>query len=91
MKVFLFGSTGMLGNYVSKYFIEKDYDVVSFSRNYFDVSEVENHHLLENMLKDNGAKEGDFVINCAGTIKPRVDELGDLNAIIVNSENQVTV
>ena len=85
MKVFLFGSTGMLGNYISKYFNEKDYDIVSFSRDYFDVSEVENHHLLENLLKDNGAKKGDFVINCAGTIKPRVDELGDLNAIIVNS------
>ena len=30
-------------------------------------------------------KNGDVIINCIGTIKPRVDELGDLNAIIVNS------
>jgi dTDP-4-dehydrorhamnose reductase len=27
----------------------------------------------------------DIVVNCMGTIKPRVDELGDLNALVVNS------
>ena len=30
-------------------------------------------------------KSGDVIINCIGTIKPRVDSLGDLNAILVNS------
>ena len=33
MKILVLGSTGMLGNAVTKYFIEKGYDVTSTYRN----------------------------------------------------------
>ena len=92
MKVFVLGSTGMLGNYISSYMkqqVEVDtdqtYDVISFSREHIDASDVEGYRFLRSLFKRNGLKEGDFVINCMGTIKPRVDELGTLNALLVNS------
>lgn len=83
MRVFVIGSTGMLGKYVSTY-LKNYYEIVEISRNDIDVSSIKEFELKEKFihLKINS---GDVVINCAGTIKPRVDQLGDLNAILVNS------
>lgn len=83
MKIFVIGSSGMLGRYVSTY-LGQFYEVIKLSRKNFDISDVKESE-LEKVLIDHGIEESDVVINCAGTIKPRVDELGDLNALKVNS------
>ena len=69
MKIFVLGSTGMLGNYISSYLkqqVERDtdqtYDVVSFSREHIDASDVEGYRFLRSLFKRNGMKEGDYVI-----------------------------
>jgi len=83
MKVYVLGSKGMLGRYVSTYL--KDYfDVVNLSKNDIDASK-ENEEGLNLKLQNLGIKKDDVIINCIGTIKPMVDALGDLNAIQVNS------
>jgi len=83
MKIFLFGSSGMLGTYVSKYLSGK-YEVININRNNIDASTA-NIDVLKNLLDSLSVERDDVLINCIGTIKPRVDELGDLNAILVNS------
>ena len=83
MKIFVIGSNGMLGNYVSKY-LDKSFDVVNLTRKDIDISK-ETEETLKAKFFRLDIKKDDVVINCVGTIKPRVDELGDLNAIIVNS------
>ena len=83
MKVFVIGSTGMLGKYVSTY-LKDYYDLVEINRKDIDVSSIKESELKSRFIKLN-INEGDVVINCVGAIKPRVDELGDLNAILVNS------
>lgn len=83
MKIFVLGSKGMLGRYVTKY-LGHYYDVVEINRDVIDASDTTENDIELNLIRS-GMKENDVVINCIGTIKPRVDELGDLNAIIVNS------
>lgn len=83
MNVYILGSKGMLGRYVTTYL--KDYfNVINVSRDDIDASNVSMED-LENKLIKLGLKKNDVVINCIGTIKPMVDSLGDLNAIKVNS------
>lgn len=82
MKIFVFGKTGMLGRYVYTYLKEKSYNVVGVGRKEVNASDYVNS--LQKYIQDNMSK-GDVVVNCMGTIKPRVDELGDINAIKVNS------
>lgn len=83
MKVFVLGATGMLGKYVSKY-LTQSFDVVEINRGQLDASNV-TQESLNAILFHLGVRSGDVIINCMGTIKPRVDALGDLNAIKVNS------
>jgi dTDP-4-dehydrorhamnose reductase len=83
MKIYVLGSKGMLGRYVSTY-LNDYYDVVNLSKNDIDASK-ENEEGLNLKLQNLGIKKNDVIINCIGTIKPMVDALGDLNAIQVNS------
>ena len=83
MKIFVLGSTGMLGRYVERY-LNKFFNVVSLNREKLDASKV-NQETLLTILKKEMVSRGDVIINCMGTIKPRVDQLGDLNAVVVNS------
>ena len=82
MKIFVLGYGGMLGRYVSKYLSTK-YDVVEVGRSDFDASDMCGVGFPQ--FFTGKVKKGDVVINCIGTIKPRVDELGIKNALIVNS------
>ena len=83
MKIFVIGGTGMLGKYVSTY-LNDYYEVVEINRKDIDASLIKESELKARFLHLK-INEGDVVINCAGTIKPRVDQLGDLNAVLVNS------
>jgi dTDP-4-dehydrorhamnose reductase len=80
MKVVLFGTTGMLGNYVKKY-LEKFYDVWNISRNSLDLSRI-NKYDLKSFINPN-LTDGDVIINCAGMIKQR--EYSPAEMIMVNS------
>lgn len=84
MKIIIFGSKGMLGNYVKSYLSKKYKNVREINRDMIDASNTSMEHLESGFIYE-GMSEGDVVINCVGTIKPRVDELGDLNALQVNS------
>lgn len=83
MKIYVLGASGMLGKYVSTYLKEK-FDVIEINRENIDASKVKEEELNASLFHL-GIKEDDVIINCMGTIKPRVDSLGDLNAILVNS------
>lgn len=89
MKVAVLGSTGMLGQTVSRFLSESlDIDVVSTSRkkesgkHYFDASSFDN---LDEFLNSN---KFDYIVNCIGIIKPNIKETDSksvVNAIRVNS------
>jgi dTDP-4-dehydrorhamnose reductase len=83
MKIYVFGATGMLGEYVTTY-LSEFYDVIIINRDMIDASSITERQLSAKLFHL-GVKKNDVIINCMGTIKPRVDELGPLNAILVNS------
>jgi len=61
MKIILFGSTGMLGNYVKKH-LSQFHEIVCVDRNTFDIETCDWEKL------DGIIKTGELVINCAGAI-----------------------
>lgn len=72
-KILILGSTGMLGSAVKRQVTGSALAVVTASRTSgirFDASELESTKLLE----DSGLGKGDWVINCVGLTKSRIDE-----------------
>ena len=84
MKIYVLGASGMLGKYVSIYLKTQGFYVTDINRDKLDASNV-TQEVLHAKLFHLGVKSGDVIINCMGTIKPRIDALGDLNGILVNS------
>ena len=83
-KIIVFGSTGMLGNYVSRYLKSKDFNVVDINRRDLDASNLENIYVyLENQMIIKQVKEGDVFINCIGVIKQRSND--KYKSLAVNS------
>lgn len=81
MKIILFGSTGMLGNYVYSILKEK-YNVICYTRKEFDI--IKSKWIkLKNIL--NKYQENDIVINCAGSIPHRVKNKNFKEFIKINS------
>jgi len=77
-KVLVLGVNGMLGNYVSTYFLRSGkYDVTTINRNGFDV--------VTDNVTDLHINQYDVVINCIGVIKPLVNKVGVLNTTLVYS------
>ena len=66
MNIFIFGSNGMLGNYV-KLYLSQFYNVISFTRKDYDLSNI-SINSLSNFLKSYNINKKDVFINCAGTI-----------------------
>lgn len=83
MKIFVLGSNGMLGRYVSSYLKSKDFDVVDITRKELDVLFLREEELRAKLFFLN-LREGDVVINCIGMIKQRKD-INDLEFIYINS------
>lgn len=72
-KILILGSTGMLGNAVTKHFESKSYDVTSTYREgaekvAFGKKKLKYDPLIDNF--DTLQNGYDYVINCIGTIKP---------------------
>lgn len=76
MKIFVFGSNGMLGNYMCSV-LSKKYTVISLTRNDYDLSNLE-IDTLEILLKEKELEQGDLVINCAGVI-PQASKQQEVN------------
>jgi dTDP-4-dehydrorhamnose reductase len=83
MKIFLFGSNGMLGNYVKKY-LSQYYTIVSLTREDYDIETVSIHSLNE-FLKEKEMNKDDIVINCAGVIPQSQKEKNNRSYFIINS------
>ena len=66
MKVFIFGSNGMLGNYIKSY-LEQYYKICNLTRTDYDLSKL-NINSLEKLLLNEYLEKGDIIINCAGVI-----------------------
>jgi dTDP-4-dehydrorhamnose reductase len=65
MKIILFGSNGMLGNYVNKYLCQF-YEVICIDRTMFDI-ETTDWVSLDDIINRVSNKD-DVIINCAGAI-----------------------
>jgi dTDP-4-dehydrorhamnose reductase len=90
MKIIILGANGMLGRYIEIYFKryiwpDPDIDIIGLTRLNIDASKITAIGLHDWLNLFHHLKTGDVVINCIGAIKPRVDELGTYNAIMVNS------
>lgn len=85
MKIFIFGSNGMLGNYVNSY-LSNDFTVVNLTRNDYDISNL-SINSLDKMLSVKNIEKNDIIINCAGVI-PQSSKQRSINSklyFIVNS------
>lgn len=86
MKIILFGSTGMLGNYVKKY-LSQFHDIVCVDRNTFDI-ELCNWERLDSIIQTSSV-----VINCAGAIpqqKCNIRKYITLNTIFPHKVNEIS-
>lgn len=83
MKVLILGSNGMLGRYMYNVFCNElgQQNVIGHTRKMLDLSCV-NEKVIVDFVKETKAT---VIVNCAGVIKPRVDDVGILNTIKINS------
>lgn len=77
MKVFIFGSNGMLGNYVKTY-LSQYYEILVLTRNDYDLSKL-NINSLEELLLNKSLEKYDIIVNCAGVI-PQSTKQRSLNS-----------
>jgi len=67
MKIFIFGSSGMLGNYVKKYLKQLQKEVVCITRETFDVNKLSFSN-IDKLFESLKIHENDVIINCIGII-----------------------
>lgn len=79
--IVVFGANGMLGRYVVSY-LKNRFDVIPVTRENIDLSSTENFKKIDNFLKKS---EPEYIINCAGSIKPVVDSQSSDTTYIINS------
>jgi dTDP-4-dehydrorhamnose reductase len=66
MKIYIFGSNGMLGTYVCNY-LTMHFTVISLTRDNYDLTNL-TIKTLEELLIMNSLQKDDIIINCAGII-----------------------
>lgn len=67
MKVIIFGSNGMLGNYIKSFFLSQNIPTFGITRNHYDLSKFTNES-LNKLLCDYMINEDTVIINAAGVI-----------------------
>jgi len=85
MKIILFGSTGMLGNYMKKY-LTQFHEIVCVDRNTFDVESCDWVKL------DGIVQSGELIINCAGAIPQQKCDIRKyiaLNSLFPHKVNEI--
>lgn len=85
MKIFIFGSTGMLGRYVTSYLKKRHYHIIPITRADIDISNINITSLNVWFMSHGGIHIGDVVINCAGLIRQKMSDADTLSAIKINS------
>jgi dTDP-4-dehydrorhamnose reductase len=85
MKIYIFGSTGMMGNYIQKYLSTK-YDIISITKNEINILNV-THDSLDMFISNYNPNPNDIVINCMGIIPhTTTDNVNNARSfIIINS------
>lgn len=83
-KLILFGSNGMLGNYIKSYFVKKDIELICISRQQFEIT---SHNIsnLDDFLLKMEIDEHTCIINCNGLIPQRIDNKDMSDYYIVNT------
>ena len=80
-KIIIFGSTGMLGNYLSKY-LSLYFSIVKISRDEYDI-ENDDDEKLKKIFQNN--EKNSIIVNCAGVIPQRTTEKSMQKYFLVNS------
>ena len=80
MRIILFGSNGMLGNYLNSYLSEK-HDVIALTRKDIDLASSSETEIIEFLTTL--VNKDDIIINACGVIKQR--EYNVMDMIMVNS------
>lgn len=85
VNIFLFGSNGMLGNYMQS-ILSKDYSILSLTRKEYDISKLD-INTLDDFLKSKNIYDNDIIINCAGVIPQSSKQRGTNTRLyfIINS------
>lgn len=84
-KIFVFGSNGMLGSYITQYFTEKkDINIIALTRKEFEIT-PENITKLDDFFVKYNIKEDSCVINCSGLIPQRFTDFDKNKYFLVNS------
>ena len=78
MRVGIFGSTGMLGCYISNY-LQHKYDCYLYSRAQYDILENDRTK-LKDLIRDK-----DVIINCTGVLKPYIKHMLRSDVITINA------
>lgn len=84
MKVLVIGCNGMLGRYVYQYLSESGHEVVGLTRTGVDLTDYDTYSKPESILNEQ-LKWAEFVVNCAGAIKPVIDKIGTHAAFMTNT------
>ena len=86
MKIFIFGSNGMLGNYIKSYLSKTNKEIITFTRDDLDVSKV-TYDKIEKLLLDYKLNENDVIINCIGIIpqSKNINDTSNRNYFLINS------
>jgi dTDP-4-dehydrorhamnose reductase len=83
-KLIIFGSNGMLGSYISKYFrLNTTIEVIPLTRTGYDIT-IENISKLEDFLNSFDIDRYTCIINCVGLIPQRAHK-GDMNYFFINT------
>lgn len=81
MKVTVIGARGMLGYAVSEYFKSQNFDVQTITREQFDIAKEP----MQNLEKLIQKFAPDFIVNCAGVIKPMIAKMSIEDVLRVNT------
>jgi len=83
MKIYIFGSTGMLGNYVSSFLQQSDKHIINITRDIFDVNNL-THNSINNLFSSLNIIENDVIVNCIGII-PQSNNVTNRNYYTINT------
>jgi dTDP-4-dehydrorhamnose reductase len=81
MKIILFGSNGMLGEYVNR-ILSNYYQIMPLTRDDFDLINI---NKLNNFLQQLNILKNDILINCTVIRRDRINIKGMKEAILINS------
>jgi len=83
-KLIVFGTNGMLGNYIKNYFTKKTtYEVICITRKEYEIT-VDNISKLDNFLSTM-ISDNTCIINCNGLIPQRIDKIHSESYYLINS------